>query len=263
MDPYSVLGVSIDINFKDLRSHFIKLSRKWHPDKNRSPDAGRIFNELRQAYNAIKDIRQIANFPDYDLDYLIDEDHKIEQTVTESQFRQSLNNFEPYVPKDAYHPDFTDSREVDNKPVGSVSYSSIDIPIPKTKPKLRNVEYSKDINDELMFGNILQYGNTAKGWANPNNSVVVHGHAEYATFGKDSIVGYDITEAYNQDNLIMAADNGNYKNTMDVFSQAQADRAVDLYSDKEQHRAKEINYQRVQYDEVKLEQARKFNQIRY
>jgi curved DNA-binding protein CbpA len=263
MDPYSILGVSIDVNFKDLRSHFIKLSRKWHPDKNRSPDAGRIFNELRQAYNSIKEIRQIANFPDYDLDYLIDEDHKIENTVTETQFRQSLNNFEPFVPKDAYHPDFSDHRDVNDKPIGSIGYSTNDISISKKKTKLRNVEYSKEINEELMFGNILQYGNTAKGWANPNNSVVVHGHAEYATYGKDSIVGYDLTEAYNSDNLIMAADNGNYGNTMDAYSKAQNERSADLYSDKEQKRSKEINIQRIHYDENKLEQARKFNQIQY
>ena len=51
---YDVLGVSQDASQKAIKEAYRKLSLKWHPDKNKSPDATKHFNKIIEAYDVLK-----------------------------------------------------------------------------------------------------------------------------------------------------------------------------------------------------------------
>uniref|UniRef100_A0A3B4E1N6 J domain-containing protein n=2 Tax=Pygocentrus nattereri TaxID=42514 RepID=A0A3B4E1N6_PYGNA len=54
-DFYSVLGVPRVATEKDIKKAFRQLALKFHPDRNRSPDAQQIFTQLAQAYEVLSD----------------------------------------------------------------------------------------------------------------------------------------------------------------------------------------------------------------
>ncbi|KAL6457944.1 hypothetical protein MHYP_G00331740 [Metynnis hypsauchen] len=54
-DFYSVLGVPRAATEKDIKKAFRQLALKFHPDRNRSPDAQQIFTQLAQAYEVLSD----------------------------------------------------------------------------------------------------------------------------------------------------------------------------------------------------------------
>ncbi|XP_036426771.1 dnaJ homolog subfamily B member 9 [Colossoma macropomum] len=54
-DFYSVLGVPCAATEKDIKKAFRQLALKFHPDRNRSPDAQQIFTQLAQAYEVLSD----------------------------------------------------------------------------------------------------------------------------------------------------------------------------------------------------------------
>jgi len=57
-DYYEVLGVSKDADDKQLKNAFRKLARKFHPDKNESPDADEKFKEIQEAYAVLSDAQK-------------------------------------------------------------------------------------------------------------------------------------------------------------------------------------------------------------
>jgi len=54
-DYYEVLGVSKNASENEIRSKFRKLALKYHPDKNKSPDAAVRFKEISEAYAVLSD----------------------------------------------------------------------------------------------------------------------------------------------------------------------------------------------------------------
>ena len=55
-DPYRVLGLDMDASESDIKRAFRKLSRKYHPDKNRGDsDAASMFERVREAYEVVGD----------------------------------------------------------------------------------------------------------------------------------------------------------------------------------------------------------------
>ena len=61
-DLYNILG--IDRNAKDdqIKSAYRKLSKKYHPDINKSPDAEEKFKEIASAYETLSDPNKKANY---------------------------------------------------------------------------------------------------------------------------------------------------------------------------------------------------------
>lgn len=53
-DYYAVLGVTHSASVGEIRRAFRKLAQDAHPDRNASPDAREKFQELVEAYHALK-----------------------------------------------------------------------------------------------------------------------------------------------------------------------------------------------------------------
>ncbi len=61
-DYYEVLGVPRDADAKTIKDAFRKLALKYHPDRNKSPDAEARFKEIAEAYAVLSDPRKRAAY---------------------------------------------------------------------------------------------------------------------------------------------------------------------------------------------------------
>lgn len=61
-DYYEVLGVPRDADGKTLRDAYRRLAMKWHPDRNKSPDAEARFKEIAKAYAILSDPDKRARY---------------------------------------------------------------------------------------------------------------------------------------------------------------------------------------------------------
>ena len=52
---YSVLGIDKDASQQEIKKSYRKLSMKWHPDKNKSPEAELNFKKISEAYSVLSD----------------------------------------------------------------------------------------------------------------------------------------------------------------------------------------------------------------
>lgn len=52
-DLYEILDVSNDASANEIRSAFLKMARKYHPDMNKTPGANKIFAEVNEAYETL------------------------------------------------------------------------------------------------------------------------------------------------------------------------------------------------------------------
>lgn len=54
-DYYDILGLPKDATERQIKKAFHKLAMKYHPDKNKSPDAEVRFREIAEAYETLSD----------------------------------------------------------------------------------------------------------------------------------------------------------------------------------------------------------------
>jgi len=61
-DYYEVLGVSREASAEEIKRAFRRLAMKYHPDRNKSPDAEAKFKEINEAYEVLSDPEKRAAY---------------------------------------------------------------------------------------------------------------------------------------------------------------------------------------------------------
>ena len=68
-DYYEVLGVSRTTDAKGIKRAYRKPAHKWHPDRNKAPEASERFNEVTEAYRVLSDLKKRAQYDKYGHDW--------------------------------------------------------------------------------------------------------------------------------------------------------------------------------------------------
>lgn len=61
-DYYEVLGVPRDADAETIKKAYHRLALKWHPDKNKAPEAEEKFKQIAKAYAILKDPKKRARY---------------------------------------------------------------------------------------------------------------------------------------------------------------------------------------------------------
>ncbi len=61
-DYYDILGVPRNASNEEIKNQYRKLALKYHPDRNKSPDAEDRFKEISEAYAVISDAEKRAQY---------------------------------------------------------------------------------------------------------------------------------------------------------------------------------------------------------
>ncbi|KAI4459140.1 dnaj subfamily c member [Holotrichia oblita] len=69
-DYYKILGINRNASDDDIKKAYRKMALKYHPDKNKSPNAEEIFKEAAEAYEVLSDKKKRQIYDQYGEDGL-------------------------------------------------------------------------------------------------------------------------------------------------------------------------------------------------
>ncbi|XP_041820061.1 dnaJ homolog subfamily B member 9-like [Chelmon rostratus] len=64
-DYYDILGVTKDATERQIKKAFHKLALKYHPDRNKGPDAEAKFREIAEAYETLSDDKRRREYDQF------------------------------------------------------------------------------------------------------------------------------------------------------------------------------------------------------
>lgn len=64
-DFYTILGVSKNASAEDIKKAYRKKALEWHPDRNKSAEAGEKFKEINKAYEVLSDLKKREVYDQY------------------------------------------------------------------------------------------------------------------------------------------------------------------------------------------------------
>jgi len=65
MDYYEILGVPKNATLDEIKAAYRRLALKWHPDRNKSPEATEKFKQINQAYEVLSDPKKREIYDQY------------------------------------------------------------------------------------------------------------------------------------------------------------------------------------------------------
>ena len=57
---YAILGVSQKANFQEIKKSYRRLAKKYHPDRNKSPNAEETIKKINQAFEILSDRKKLS-----------------------------------------------------------------------------------------------------------------------------------------------------------------------------------------------------------
>ncbi len=65
MNYYEILGVSKNATDEEIKAAYRKQALKWHPDRNKSPEANEKFKQINKAFEVLSDPKKRAIYDQY------------------------------------------------------------------------------------------------------------------------------------------------------------------------------------------------------
>ncbi len=115
---YKILGIAKDSNTKSIKKAYHKMAIKYHPDKNKSPDAKTRFQEISEAYEVLSSPEKRKIYDQYGEEGLkrgVNFPHKHFASSNGSTFSFNFNNpFQPTDPRKIFQEFFNNNMQGDN-----------------------------------------------------------------------------------------------------------------------------------------------------
>ncbi|KAM6895239.1 dnaJ homolog subfamily B member 9-like [Xenentodon cancila] len=92
-DYYDVLGVPRDATERQIKKAFHKLALKYHPDRNKDPDAEAKFREIAEAYETLSDDTKRQRYDQFGHGTSTGESHRGGGGGGDYNFRQHFQSF--------------------------------------------------------------------------------------------------------------------------------------------------------------------------
>ena len=88
---YAILGVSQKANFQEIKKSYRRLAKKYHPDRNKSPNAEETIKKINQAFEILSDRKKRKQY-DLEASNIFDaKDSNYEENLSDQKQRNSYN----------------------------------------------------------------------------------------------------------------------------------------------------------------------------